>query len=345
MLNKIFLAFPGHGVTVEKISCLKGVKIFNLDNIDCHDFIKLINKEVKPFNKNIVRNNEKYFCSANFAQSYKHSNWGILLPLYNDGYLMGEYIARYLMKLFSGVPLQTMFSISSMGVDVKKTSVSVMTRACFHEEDKKFLNSKFLKFYKIMFPVMTKAQWYAPNVSKWGYEDWRLYISHILFDNIEKYYRQKTVMTWQSECADIVTLYETLLSRRKNDGGLYKISQRVNVLLGETFNDIEKKEFSYLYNYRNEFVHGSFFERLKKTTKTYSDDKNMAQLPRFDYSFLTKQSDQLRKVFIIYLYLIKQLSDKNIVGTSVAAVINDGVFDIKLRKELQKHTKDICNLL
>ncbi len=82
-------------------------------------------------------------------------------------------------------------------------------------------------------------------------------------------------MTWQAECADIVSFYEALLSKEPSDNGRYKISQKIEVLFGRYY----KKDFpkiktglEELFKARNDFVHGSFFDRLKRTTKTYPDN-------------------------------------------------------------------------
>ncbi|MFA6184492.1 MAG: hypothetical protein WC682_05370 [Parcubacteria group bacterium] len=342
MTKKIFLAFPGFEVGVEKIEKLSTVKLFNLNSISEADFINLINKEIKPFNKNVVRNNKNDFAKLEFKKSYSSSNWGISLPIYGkESSLAGIYEARYLMKLFSGSPLPVMFSVGSMGVDVRKTGISTLEKAMFHGEDKNFFNNDFLSFYKILFPIIQKSGWDAIAVAKWSLEDWRLCAACVVFDDLEKYYRSKRMMTWQSECADLASFYEMLFSRRKNDGGIYKITQRLSVLLGNSFSPQMKKDLSLLYNYRNEFVHGSFFERLKRSTKTYPDDNNMAQLPNLDYKFLSEQANLARKIFIIYLYLVKKLSKGRLAGQSVSQIIHDGIMDVKSRKQIQKYANEI----
>lgn len=345
MINKIFLAFPGYDVKVKNIEKIASIKIFNLNDISEDDFISLIHKEVRPFNKNVVRNNKQDFATQAFKNSYKNSNWGILLPVYCKEISFGEeYIACYLMKLFSGSPLSAMFSVSHAGVHISKQNVTILEKASFHGEDEKYLSKNFVSFYRNLFPVIKKAQWYAPSVARWGLEDWRLCVACSLFAGLEKYYKSRYLMTWPSECADVASLYEVLLSRRKNDGGVYRIMQRINVLFGDSFNQQMQKDFSILYNYRNEFVHGSFFERLKKNTKTYPDNNNMAQLPTMDFKFLDEQANLARKVFVIYIYLTKKMSEGYLKGASVSRVINDGIMDIKLRKKIRQCVKEILKL-
>jgi len=97
-----------------------------------------------------------------------------------------------------------------------------------------------------------------------------------------------------------------------------------------------------LYNYRNEFVHGSFFDRLKKETKAYPDNTKMAQLPNVDFNFLETQAEVARKVFISFLYLRKKFKKHK---DSVPTLINSAIMNTRLRNRIQSYTNTILKLI
>jgi len=233
---------------------------------------------------------------------------------------------------------------------IEKTKIDDLKKMQFHGEDKKFTNKFFLKFYNLLTPEIIGTNWHADEVLKWTREQWRLSIACLLFIELEKYQRSKRPMTWQKECAEMVTLYETLLSRFKNDNGRYKIIQRIQILLSEDYkHDFKevKKNLTSLFDYRNEFVHGSFFDRLKKETKSYPDRTQMAQLPNVDFSFLEDQTEILRKTFIAFIYLekkFKKIKSTKLKGLSVPEIVNLGIMDTTMRKKIQKYCKEILSL-
>ena len=59
----------------------------------------------------------------------------------------------------------------------------------------------------------------------------------LLFNELKRYQFPKSTMIWQKECAEIVTIYENLLSRYANDNGKYKIIQRIRILLQDYYRD------------------------------------------------------------------------------------------------------------
>jgi hypothetical protein len=350
-MQKIFLAFPGYQVTLnQKIKKIGDFEFWNLEKISDEEFISLIKNKIKPFNGNIKKN---YFFTSTekeFKESYKNSSWGMLLPNYAKDYLDGKHESLFTVNLYSYLNLPVMFFVQRMGISVENKDIPIFKKAQFHSEDKKFLNKKFIEFYKIIFPTLIGTRWDAYDVAKWDREDWRMYVACILFNELAKYQRSKLVMTWPSECADIVTFYESLLSKEPNDNGQYRISQKIEVLLGKYY----KKEFhkiredlKQLFYARNDFVHGSFFDRLKKTTKTYPDNKNMAQLPTVDFNFLETQSKIAKQVLVVFLYLKKKLNRKIISGDykTMPEIINSGIMDIKKRKILQKNADKILKLM
>lgn len=345
-MRRIFLSFPGYNVGIkQKIKKINDFEFWNLEKIDQNEFIKLIRKKIKPINKNVVKN---YFTTRDegaYKEAYKESAWGMLLPDFTKDPMGSRYESLFLVNLFSKLALPVTFYVSRMGIMVEKTKLSFSKKAIFHGEDNKFTNKRFIQFYNLLFPEVMGTSWHADEVLKWGREDWRLSIACSSFSELSKYQKVKYPMRWQEECADIAAFYETLLSRKKNDGGYYKIIQRIEVLLSDHYKDKFggiKKGLKDLFDYRNEFVHGSFFDRLKKETKAYSDNSKMAQLPGVDFRFLEKQVEVARKVFISFFYLKKKFKKTN---KPTPELINSAIMDINLRKKIQRHTNDIMKLL
>ena len=345
-MRKFFLAFPGYEVSIkQKIKKINDFEFWNLEKIDQKDFIKLIKKKIKPINKNVIKN---YFISSSekaYQEVYKESSWGMLLPDFTKEVLGSRYESLFVVNLFSDLALPVMFYVSRMGVMVEKRKLQFHEKAKFHKEDKKFTNKRFIQFYNLLLPEIIGTDWHADEVLKWSRENWRLSIACSLFSGLSKYQKVKYPMRWQAECADIAAFYESLLSRKKNDGGCRRISQRIEVLLSghykDRFSDI-RRGLKKLYDHRNEFVHGSFFERLRKETKAYPDNKEMAQLPDVDFNFLETQAETARKVFISFLYLKKKFRKLN---KPIPELINSAIADVTLRKKIQNYVNDILKLL
>jgi len=350
-MQKIFLAFPGYQVTLkQKIKRIGDFEFWDLKKITDDEFIALIQKKIKPFNKNVRKNYFSVNTEQDFRDSYKNSSWGTLLPNYAKGYLDGRYESLFAVNLFSELSLPVMFYVQRMGITVEKRNIQIHEKAQFHSEDKKFLTKTFVQFYNHIFPALLGIRWQAYEVAKWGREDWRMHVSCLLFNELAKYQRSKQVMTWQAECADIISFYEALLAKEPNDNGQYKISQRIEVLLGRYY----KKEFSKikaglkeLFNARNDFVHGSFFDRLKRTTKTYPDNQNMAQLPMVDFNFLENQSKIAKQVLVIFLFLKKIFKDKKLPckNKTIPELIHSGIMDVKIREEVRDRAEEILKLM
>lgn len=348
-MRKIFLAFSGFQVKIaEKRKKIGEFEFWNLEKINEAEFLDLIKKEIKPLNQNVRKN---YFVTSNedaYKKSYKESTWGILLPDYSKDNLGSRYESLFAVNLFSDLSLPVMFYVGRFGVMVEKTALDILKKSKFHSEDEKFTNKKFPQFYKLLTPEIMGINWHADEVLKWDREQWRLSVTCLLFGELEQYQRSKKVMTWQKECAEIVTLYEALLSRFKDDNGRYKIIQRVEILLGnyykKKFGNI-KKNLKILFDYRNEFVHGGFFDRLKKETKSYPDNQKMAQLPNVDFKFLEEQTEVLRKTLIVFIYLRKKFKKtKAFKALSVSEIVNMGIMDIHLRKKIRKYANEILKL-
>lgn len=346
-MQKIFLAFPGFDVTLnQKIKVMGDFEFWNLEMISEDEFINLIQKRIKPFNQNVKKNYFHLHSEADYRMAYKNSSWGMLLPNYTKDYMEGRQESLFTANLFSQYELSATFYVQSMGVFVDKAKISLMEKAQFHAEDKRFQSPEFIRFYREIFMTLIGVRWQAHDVAKWDREDWRLYISCLLFQDLGKYQRSKQIMTWQAECADVVSFYETLLSRHKNDNGRYKIGQKIEVMLGKHY----KKDMrplhdglTELFDSRNEFVHGNFFDRLKKETKTHPGQPQMAQMPLMDHEFLTTQAKIAKQVMVVYLYLSKKFSKHK--SKTIPEIIHSGIMDIEMRIKVQKAADEILKLM
>ena len=344
-MQKIFLAFPGYDVTLnQKIKKIGDFEFWNLEKISDDEFVSLIQKKIKPLNKNVRKNYLTPRTEQDFRESYKNSSWGMLLPNYAKDYLDGRYESLFTVNLFSEFNLPVMFYVQKLGITVKKRNIEIAGKAQFHGEDKKFLSKKFIKFYNLIFPSLIGVSWQAYEVAKWNREDWRMYISCLLFDKLAKYQHSKNPMTWQAECAETVSFYEALLPKDLRDNGQYKISQKIEILLGRYY----KKQFpeikgglKKLFSSRNDFVHGSFFNRLKKATKPHPGNKDMAQIPMVDFNFLETQYRVAKQVLVAFLYLKKMLGNQK----TIPETIHSGVMDIKTREKIQNCADEILKLM
>lgn len=351
-MRYIFLAFPSYQVSISpKVKKIGNIEFWNLEKIKEDEFINLVQKKIRPINKNVRKN---YFITSSkeaYQKAYAESSWGMLLPDLNKDNLGGRYESLFTVNLFSSFSLPLMFYASRMGIMVEHKALSVGEKMRFHKEDKKFIKKQFIKFYNLLLPEIIGTDWQAYEVFSWSREDWRLSIACSLFMNLSKYQKGKYPMRWQEECADIVTFYETLLSRQKDDTGKYKIIQRIEVLLGDYYkNDLHKirKDLSDLYSYRNEFVHGSFFDRLKRDTRSYQDNSQMAQMPNIDFRFLEKQEEIAKQVFVSFLYVRKKFKNTGssaLRRQTIPEIINTAIMDVRLRKKIQFYTREVLNLL
>lgn len=350
-MKRIFLAFPTYQVkSKRRIKKFNNYELWNLEKISEEEFIELIQKAIRPLNRNVCNN---YFFPSDrriSEKSYKKSSWGLLLPDYSAGNLNSKDESLLAVNLYSDLFQPLMFYVGVMGISVERRSIELQIKSGFHGEDGKFAKKKFSKFYNRIFPEIIGTSCILPDILLWDREKWRLSIACLLYNRLEKYQRSFQMLTWQNECADIVTLYEALLSRYERDTGKYRIIQRLEVLLDNHYrsrfpgikSDLEK-----LFDYRNEFVHGSFFERLKRQTKRNINSNGFPQMARFDFSFIFKQKEIVRKVFICYLYLkkrFKNTKDKKLKDLTIAQIIHLSIMDMKLRDRIQKYVNEILKL-
>jgi hypothetical protein len=344
------LAFPDFSVRLNKrIKTVGSFEFWNLKKIEKNEFIDLIKTKIRPLNKNI-RNN--YFSSStkdHFLKAYDEASWGILVPSSLDDF-GSENKLLFIINQFTDKILPLVFHVSNFGIKIDNAEIKLLHKVLLHGVDKDFSNIKFVGFFRTLINEIKETGWQAYQVLKWDREMWRLSNLYSLIFELQKYKNSKDVLSWPKECRDFITIYETMLTRHKNDGGKHKIIQRIEVLIGEyfkkDFNKI-KRELDKVYEYRNEYVHGQSFDRLKRETRSYPDNTEMAKLPSVDFDFLNRQARILRKVFIVFLFLRKKFKNtrsKKIKNKTIPEIIELGIMDFVVRKKIQKYAKEILSL-
>lgn len=350
-MKRIFLAFPGYQVKIRgKVKKIGDCEFWNLKQIDEKEFLAMIQSKIPPLNKNVTSNYFGFNSSENYSKSYKHTAWGVLLPDYSKYDNMPKIDSSLLViHLYSGLSSPLTFYVNRLGIEIRNTSIQPNDKSNAIRVEL-LANNKFQKFYEQIFPVIDRSELDTALVIRWNKEQWRLCVACQLFKSFQKYQFSKDIMTWQKECAEAVNFYETLLSVNKGDYGKFKMMQRIKVMLGKFYEknkDLEQG-LGAVFDHRNEFLHGDFFNRLKKMTKPYPNDNKMAQLPIMDFRFLREQGNLLRMTFIVFLHLSKKFEkvrSKTLQGLSIPEIIQHGIMDIQTRKRIQQYSEEILKLL
>ncbi len=350
-MSAVFLAFPGYEPTVSGVHvAFDGVELWNLKDISLTDFVSRFEARVPIINRD---NRPNPFVGSDydtFRSSYEASTWGILLPDVSSDYLSVRYVSYLLLSLYSGKFLPVMFHATELGITVERDQIHVGMAAQFHKEDLQFVSEAFSKFYRTLYGVVASTQWNSGTVLAWTSEKWRLCLASILFLDLARYQYSKQVLTWPKECSDLVTLHELLLSTKERDRGASKMPRRIRALLGAHIgrptSDIHD-QLSRLFDFRSEFVHGRFFQRLKEQTRR-AGNGDLADVPHVEFKFLRDQTLLARQVFVAVLYLASDIGRLPALGSSNAPVqeaVARAEQDPRLRRSLQTMTDSILKLL
>ena len=183
---------------------------------------------------------------------------------------------------------------------------------------------------------------------KWSEEDWRLFMASNFYEWLEKYERGKTIFTWQRESADMATFLETLFTAgdSQNEEITYRLRKRIGALIQWKFSDVEK-DIQKLYKDRSDFIHGSHYKKIIKEMRKNADDKGMPLHPDFEKLYKTKE--QIRVIFIAYLYLHKIMNFKS--GEffnsykNVQQMLEEAILNTQLRAKITDVIKPIIDLL
>jgi hypothetical protein len=350
-MGKIFLAFADYSShNKSAIKKIGNLEFFNLTKIGEEDFFRLMKKRFNFPNKKVVSNFKKSNDYKFFQKIYGQSAWGMMVPYDSKkDDIASIYTPTLIVHLYTAKPLITTFIVADYGPWLLTRELRIHQRGQFHSEDKSLLSKKFIKFYKEILPAVHGTDWEACRVTKWDKEDWRMHLAIIFFKQLADYYNKKPVTTWPKECADIVTLIETLFSVDESDYGKRAMMQRIEIVLrkfyGKKFLET-RKDLNELFNYRNKFTHGRYFLKLKKSTTAYPDNDKMAQLPSVDMRLLSDLEIITRDIILVYLYLLKtfnRLLNKR--GITLSGLIQETVMDIKLRKRIDIFSEKILRLV
>lgn len=126
----------------------------------------------------------------------------------------------------------------------------------------------------------------------------------------------------------------------------YRLRKRVAVLIQWKFSEIEK-EIKVLYNDRNEFVHGNYYKKIISGMNKNPNDNAMPPLPDFEKLYKTKE--QLRFIFIAYLYLHKIKVSQSEISLNnyenVQDMLEKAIVDTELRSKIIETIKPVLELV
>lgn len=352
MPKYIFIGFGNADLKTDKDKYkLSGeIELWNLKQISYSVFIKSIRKIFPPIGPQTEANYEKQENGQSpfgiTENQYNKCTWGILLPnIYDNG--IDE--LRFIMDLYCGVFLYPFFLVNNLGVNVLAENLnkppydpSIQNQNQFI----KFNSENFMKFLNIFSQAGQFSAWHALRVTKWEVEDFRMFTASMIYQGLSKYYNSKPIFMWQREMADISMLLENLFTAQGsvNTEIGYRLRQKITLLLQDKYPEINSK-MKNLYDLRSEFVHGSFFNRMKKSTKTV---EGLGDLPKVEWQLLHETFEFARYALIICLYLHinrSLISDNQNQGyESVINMIEDSILDIDIREKVLMKANNVIRL-
>lgn len=323
---------------------------WNLNKFKLAEFVKKIKKIIPPVNDNVLRNYQKDNNGDDpifgiTEEKFKKCSWGLLLPdNVPNASVDGSTEIIFLLNLYSSNFLYPVFHTTNFGI--MKLQHNKNPLIYFHGQNQSiiFKSKKFVRFFKKLLPQSIYGIWQRDRCEKWDKEDWRLFVASLLYSELKDYENEKQSITWQRETADMMTILESLFTA--DDGTSeeigYRLRKRIATLIGFKFPSIEKN-IKTLYRERSKFVHGSFFAEVGKKAK---DKDSVSALPLPDFHFLYKHKEYVRLALLAYLNLAFIVKEKNIVGFQrTIDVLEAAIIDLKIRKKVVLHTREIFSLL
>lgn len=212
------------------------------------------------------------------------------------------------------------------------------------DQDKVFKKTKFGDFYRKLLNQSQYASWDRVRTKGWDAEDWRLFVSCLLFEGLKQFDNGKKVFIWQRESADMATILEALFTATDGEHTEigYRLRKRVAVLVGAISPDVEST-IKTLYSDRSKFIHGAFFSEIAKKSK-----KNDQDLPTPDFSVLETQKNLVKSCLVAYLYLAEQLKSRSSDfgdSSNVMDLLERAILDLKLRKKIKASVMPVLKLL
>jgi hypothetical protein len=341
----IFIAFIGKDTKQQNniLAICDGYERWNLKKFTRDNFIETIKTKIQPINNNVLKfykKEESEGTSYGITEKlFKQSSWGLLIPETLDNYSSYEEI-MFLINLYSPNFLYPLFYVNYMGITPIEHNKHHMLY--FHQQNHILFNKKFVSFYKILLEQSGYAAWNLDHVKKYDSEDYRLFVSAMLYSGLKDYEYEKSSFGWQRESAEMSTILESLFTAgdNQNEEISYRLRKRMAVLLSKQFPTIEN-DIKTLYNARSSFVHGSFFAQIAKESA-----KTESKIPIPDFGLLYKQKEYVRYALAAYLNLAIIIKTEGINDTkSVMDALEQSIINIELRKILNKKTDEIIKLM
>jgi len=328
----------------------KDFELWNLRKFSTSDFIESIKIRIPPVNENVLKYyiTEKSESIGLTKEECERSLWGILLPDPDNIHYSGYSEVLSLLNLFSPQYMKPDFYITNSGIHKIKNFNKNEIKANNYQGHNYFISKKFITFYELLIKEMKYFIWDRDVVIKWSKEDWRLYMASIFYKGLEEYEESKSYYTWQRESADMATLLETLFTAgdASNEEIGYRLRKRIAVLIQWKYNEIEK-DIKILYKDRSEFIHGSYYIKIISEMKKNENDNAVPPVPDFDK--LYKSKEQIRFIFISYLYIHKIFESKSEPlfqkYDNVQNMLEEAIIDINLRSKITELTKQIIEPL
>jgi hypothetical protein len=343
----IFLAFTGKPIKQNDdiFEIKNGYECWDLKRIHYDDFICKLIKKIPPINKNVIKNykadvdNHEPFGIT--KKQYENCSWGLLIPdTLEDTITISYAETMFLINLYSPTFLYPLFYASDFGIERISHKKSILIFDHYQNQSDIFKTTEFVSFFKILLSQSQYGTWQLDRIQKWGKEDWRLFVAGLLYSGLKDYDNCKNSFGWQRESADMATILEALFTAddAKNEEVGYRLRKRIAVLLSWLYPNIEK-EIKDLYSARSDFVHGSFFAKIKKENKY-----NNNNLPSPDFNLLYRQKEYVRLALVLYLYLSKIMKDDS-THKKVMDLLEEAIIDIELRKEIIEKISALFSLM
>jgi len=352
--KNIFIAFTGPKIEqAEPIHQIApGYECWDLTKFSLAEFVSRIKGRIPPINENVLNNYERKPGEPDdsfgiYDENYKICSWGLLLPdLVPDAIGGGYAEILFLLDLYSPHFLYPVFYVTDFGVSRPNHRKSHLLYCHDQNQVDRFRRKAFVKYYEALISESVYGSWQADRMAHWDKEDWRLFVACLLFTELKAYENSKEVFTWRRESANLVTILESLLTAK----GSYvpkvgpKVKKRITTLMGFRFPNIER-DIDELYDQRHDFVHGSFFLRVKKDVEIRD---GLAILPSPPFLFLYRQKEYIRHFLAAYLYLnnILKSGPTEFKGLrDVLEILEKSIIDADLRAKVRQYAEAILGLM
>ncbi len=345
-MKKIFIGFVGQSdeLTEKILEIQEGYEIWNLKLFSLEEFTKIVKDRIPPVNNNVINNyiveeyNENYGITEEY---FSRCTWGLFIPD-SLGDVSGDSFSEtmFLLNLFSPSFLYPIFYVTDFGVTVKRyDNRKILSFGNSQGQAKLFTSSNFVDFFKTLLPSSAySGTWQLDRVQVWKKEDWRLFVAGMLFSDLRVYDNSKSALTWQRESVEMSMVLESLfIADDTNSEEIgYRLRKRIAVLLSVYFPNIEN-DIKELYKARSEFVHGSFYLKLAKSSD---------QLPTPNFNLLHQQTEFVRWSLIGCLHLFQVINNgSKYPQKSVMSVLEAAIVDVKLRESILNDVSEVFSLL